>query len=76
MYFNRSGHVLAGERTMSCAMTSESVVELNSQPYSSSSLRNGAAFTTLPLWANAICPAMPETLMGCALQRALEPLVE
>ena len=58
------------------AISSESVVEVNSACPSSTNSRNSRAFTRLPLWAKAKAPSRVINTTGWALHTRLLPVVE
>ena len=58
------------------AISSESVVEVNSPERWSREMRSSAAFTRLPLWARAKGPRRVISTTGWALQTRLLPVVE
>ncbi len=70
----------AGWVAIIAAMISESDVELNVTPRSSSSACSSRALIRLPLWPSAISrrePFVPsERCTGCEFSQAFEPVVE
>ena len=61
---------------MRLIITSLSLVVWNTAPSSSMRARIGLALVKLPLWARASRPLLERTVMGWALKRRLEPVVE
>ncbi len=70
----------AGWVAIIAAMISESEVELNVTPASTSSACSSSALMRLPLWASATSrrdPLVPsERCTGCEFSHAFEPVVE